>query len=160
MLGFCLNKRTLLKSEIHVCVFPMFCFCLFFWAPRLKPGTVLCLSVVGTSCLTLVFPPDEEECDAMSLFNTKKGKRIKFCSCFVSLSFIPAGLRLGLIGRLSAFWLLAAQRKSLRQRRLLEDGSLLLPALRHPGFQCFLHVLFPATTRHGLEWLHVHSRTL
>lgn len=107
----------------------------FFLAPRLKPGTVLCLSVVGTSCLTLVFPPDEEECDAMSLFNTKKGKRIKFCSCFVSLSFIPAGLRLGLIGRLSAFWLLAAQRKSLRQRRL--DLKTILCYYLHSDTQAF-----------------------
>lgn len=37
-----------------------------------------------------------------------------------------------------------------------KDDSLLLPALRHSGFQCFLNERFLAITRHGLEWLPVH----
>lgn len=71
---------------------------ILFWRFASNPGQ-FCAFLLLHLLLDACFPPDEE-CDVMSLFNNKKGKQIKFCSCFVSLSFIWVEQRLSQIRRL------------------------------------------------------------
>lgn len=91
LLCFCFNEGTLLKSKIHVCVAHISFFIFFFFiiilALRLKPRTVLCLSVAAPLAWRLFSTWWRMWRDELVKQQKREANKVLFLFCIIVIHF-------------------------------------------------------------------------